>query len=329
MKTNRLSAWTVLLAAAIALPLTAQSDIPGSHDHPLVSRYAGSTIIGFLEKNYEALDVPTGPVITTRDGKYAWKSAERPEGKYTRIRYRGPAGRNALEVFRNFQAPLLKAGFKPLYSCDLAACDNLSFFKFTSADGVLSGNRAQEHFMSARLANGGTNAYVLLYVTENLNWPPEGQPPAIRVDKGVAVVQLEILETAAMDTGLVSVDAQAMKKAIQETGRVALYGIYFDTGSATVKPESKPALDEIGTLFRTNPTLRLLVVGHTDNVGAFAANQDLSFKRAQSVVAALTLQYGIAPSRLQPVGVGFAAPVASNRTEPGRAKNRRVELVEF
>lgn len=328
MQTNRPSAWTVLLAAAFALPLAAQPDVPGSHDHPLVTRYAGSTIIGFLEKNYEALEIPNGPVITTRDGKYAWTSAERPEGKYTRIRYRGPAGRNALEVFRNFQAPLLKAGFKPLYSCDLAACDNLSFFKFTSADGVLSGNRAQEHFMSARLTNGGANAYVLLYVTENHNLPPEAQPSATRVERGLAVVQLEILETAAMDTGLVSVDAQAMKKAILESGRVALYGIYFDTGSAVIKPESKPALDEIVTLLKTAPNLRLLVVGHTDTVGAFASNQDLSLKRAQSVVAVIA-QYGIASSRLQPAGVGFAAPVASNRTEQGRAKNRRVELVEF
>lgn len=309
--------------------LVAQTDIAGSKDHPLVTRYAGSTIIGYLEKNYESLEAPTGPVVTTREGKYAWKSAERAEGAYTRIRYRGPAGRNALEVFRNFQAPLLKAGFKPLYACDLAACDNLSYFKFTSVDGVLSGNRAQEHFMSAKLTGGGKSVYVLLYVTENQNSAPEAQPAEIRVDKGLAVVQLEILETAAMDTGMVTVDAQAMKKAIQETGRVALYGIYFDTGAAVIKPESKAALDEIARLLKTETGLRVLVVGHTDTVGAWASNQDLSLKRAQAVVAALTTQYGIAGARLQAAGVGFAAPVASNRSEAGRAKNRRVELVEF
>lgn len=319
----------VFMAMASGLALSAQSDIPGSKDHPLVSRYAGSTIIDYFEKNYEGIDVPTGPVITTRDGKYAWKSAERAEGQYTRIRYRGPAGRNSLEVFRNFQAPLIKAGFKTLYSCDLAACDNLSFFKFTSADGVISGNRAQEHFMSAKLAKSDGVAYVLLYVTENHNWLPEGQPGKIKVEKGLAVVQLEVVEVKSMDTGLVSVDAQAMKKSIAETGRVALYGLFFDTGSAVLKPESKPALDEIGKLLKSEPSLKVLVVGHTDTVGSWAANQDLSLKRAQSVAAALTSQYGIAASRLQAAGVGFASPVASNRSEQGRAKNRRVELVEF
>jgi outer membrane protein OmpA-like peptidoglycan-associated protein len=149
------------------------------------------------------------------------------------------------------------------------------------------------------------------------------------VEKGQVVVQLEVLEAKTMETGLVSVDAQAMKKAIVETGRVALYGIYFDTGSAVVKPESKAALDEIGKLLKTETAMRVMVVGHTDTVGAWAVNQDLSLKRAQAVAAALVAQYGIAASRLQAAGVGFASPVASNRTEQGRAKNRRVELVEF
>jgi outer membrane protein OmpA-like peptidoglycan-associated protein len=318
-----------LLAAAGGMGLRAQSDIPGSKDHPLVSRYAGSTIIDYLEKNYEGADVPAGPVITTPAGKYAWKSAERAEGRYTRIRYRGPAGRNSLEVFRNFQAPLVKEGFKTLYACDLAACGNLSFFKFTSEDGVVSGNRAQEHFMSAKLARNGGVAYVLLYVTENQNWPPEAQPARARVDKGLAVVQLEILETKSMDSGLVSVDAQAMKKSILETGRVALYGLYFDTGSAVLKPESKAALDEIGKLLKSEPSMRVLVVGHTDTTGSWAANQDLSLKRAQAVAAALAGQYGIPAARMQAAGAGFASPVASNRTEEGKARNRRVELVEF
>ncbi len=320
---------TFLLLSFACGPLPAQSDVPGSKDHPLVSRYQGSTIIGYLEKNYEGVDVPSGPVITTRDGKYAWKSSERAEGQYTRICDRGPAGRNALEVFRNFQAPLARAGFKTLYSCELADCGNLSFHKFTAADGVVSGNRAQERFLSAKLAQAEGTAYVLLYVTENQNWPPEGQPANIRVDKGVAVVQLEIVEAKTMDSGLVSVDAAAMKKAIAESGRVALYGIYFDTGLAVVKPESKAALEEIARLLKAEPAMKLLVVGHTDTVGAWSANQDLSLRRAQAVVNALVTQYGIPAARLQAAGVGFASPVASNRSDAGRARNRRVELVEF
>lgn len=236
---------------------------------------------------------------------------------------------NSLEVFRNFQGALRDAGFKTLYACDLAACDNLSFHKFTAADGVVSGNRAQEHFLTARLAGAEGTVYVQVYVTENLNWPPEGQPSGRRVIKGLAVVQLEISETKAMDAGLVTVSSDAMKKAIVESGRVALYGLFFDTGKAEVKAESKPALAEIVKLLSGEPSMRLLVVGHTDTVGSQQSNQELSLRRAQSVVDALVKGNGIAPGRLQAVGVGFAAPVATNRDEQGRAKNRRVELVEY
>jgi outer membrane protein OmpA-like peptidoglycan-associated protein len=307
---------------------SAQSDVPGAKDHPLISRYPGSTIIDYHEKNFEGVDVPTGPVIT-KDGKYQWKGSERAEGQYTRIRYRGPAGRNALEVFRNFQAALTKAGLKTLYTCDLAACDNLSFHKFTAADGVVSGNRAQEHFVAAKGSSGDGTVYVQVYVTENHNWPPEGQPAGRRVDKGLAVIQLEVSEVKSMDAGLVTVDAGAMKKTIVETGRVALYGLFFDTGKADIRPESRPALDEIAKLMKGDPALRLLVVGHTDTVGSQQGNQDLSLRRAQAVIDALVKGHGIDAKRLQAAGVGFASPVATNRTEQGRAKNRRVELVEY
>ena len=83
----------------------------------------------------------------------------------------------------------------------------------------------------------------------------------------------------------------------------------------------------MGKLLKDNPALKLLVVGHTDNVGNFPFNMDLSQRRAAAVVAALASR-GAAKDRLTPVGVSFASPIATNKTEEGRAKNRRVELVE-
>lgn len=141
------------------------------------------------------------------------------------------------------------------------------------------------------------------------------------------VVLLEVAETAAMDSGLVTVDAAAMAKEIDATGRVALYGIYFDTNRAELKPESDAALLEIVKLLQQDPKLTLLVVGHTDSVGGYDANMTLSSRRAAAVFEALTAKHGIAAARLRPVGVGMAAPVASNASEEGRARNRRVELV--
>ena len=109
---------------------------------------------------------------------------------------------------------------------------------------------------------------------------------------------------------------------------MALYGILFDTNSAAIKPESTPTLQEIAKLLKSQAGLKLLVVGHTDNVGSFEANLDLSQRRAASVVKALTSGQGVSASRLVPVGVSFAAPVAPNKTDDGRARNRRVQLVE-
>ena len=119
-----------------------------------------------------------------------------------------------------------------------------------------------------------------------------------------------------------------MAKGIEAEGHIALYEIYFDTDSAQLKPTSDQALEEIRNLLQQHASLRLLVVGHTDNQGQLDYNRQLSEQRAAAVVKALVERHGIAASRLTPVGVGMAAPVASNDSDPGRARNRRVELVK-
>lgn len=123
-------------------------------------------------------------------------------------------------------------------------------------------------------------------------------------------------------------NAAALSSGLTGTGHVVVTGILFDTGKADLKSESAPALDEVAKLLKQNPTLNVYVVGHTDNVGALAANIDLSKRRAASVMQALIAQYGISADRLQAYGDGPYAPVASNRTDDGKALNRRVELVE-
>jgi OmpA-OmpF porin, OOP family len=120
-------------------------------------------------------------------------------------------------------------------------------------------------------------------------------------------------------------DAAAWAAEIERTGSCSIYGVHFDTGKATIRPESKECLDEVVKLLRTNPTWRMQIEGHTDNVGAKAANQTLSEERAAAVVAWLTSN-GIEQSRLTSKGFGDSAPVADNATETGRAKNRRVAL---
>ena len=126
----------------------------------------------------------------------------------------------------------------------------------------------------------------------------------------------------------VTADANFMSEGISSTGHVAIYGIYLDFNKSDVKPESDPALQEISKLLSGNPNLKVFIVGHTDNVGGVDYNMKLSQARADAVVKVLTTKYKVTPQRLKAYGVGQLAPVAPNKTEEGRAKNRRVELVE-
>jgi len=125
----------------------------------------------------------------------------------------------------------------------------------------------------------------------------------------------------------IEADAAALGAGLKAEGKIAVYGITFDTGKSEIKPASEPALTEIAKLLKAQPTLKLHVVGHTDNVAGLDLNLKLSKARAEAVVQALTARHGIAAGRLIPHGVGPVAPVAANDTEAGRAKNRRVELV--
>jgi outer membrane protein OmpA-like peptidoglycan-associated protein len=142
------------------------------------------------------------------------------------------------------------------------------------------------------------------------------------------VTLVEVIESEAMDTGMVTIDAEAMAKGIDATGHIAIYGVYFDTNSAEIKAESAPTLTEISRLLADRPSLKLLVVGHTDNQGDYDYNMGLSGHRAEAVARALSDQHGIDGGRLRSAGVGYLAPVASNDTAAGREKNRRVELVK-
>jgi OOP family OmpA-OmpF porin len=137
---------------------------------------------------------------------------------------------------------------------------------------------------------------------------------------------LTIVETQTMKQDVVA-DENAMRNDLAETGKTIIEGIYFDTGSATIKPESELALVEMVKLFKGSPALKVYVIGHTDNVGGLESNLKLSSDRAASVVKTLTAR-GIAASRLKSAGVGPYSPVASNDTDEGKAKNRRVEFVK-
>ncbi len=136
-----------------------------------------------------------------------------------------------------------------------------------------------------------------------------------------------IVEKKAMAQDIVA-NAEVFSNDIRSTGHTAIYGIYFDSGKAVIKPESDEALSEIAKLLGGDPALKLNVVGHTDNIGQMDANMRLSQARAEAVVQALVSKHGIAATRLKGYGVSSLAPVATNDSDEGRSRNRRVELVK-
>jgi outer membrane protein OmpA-like peptidoglycan-associated protein len=289
-------------------------DAEGSKDHPLISRYPGSVITRYLTREFDEFTLPLGEVVDEKFSK-----SQPLEGKITRIVYVAPEGRSVLEVFRNYQGALKKAGFATLFTCgpqDCAGSGSPMANAYASGDNVdYWGPVHKIRYISAKLARPEGDVYVSLLID----------------DQGAdsrANVELYVIEVKPMQSDLITVDAASLANDINRTGHASVYGIYFDTGKADIKPESDATMKEIAKLLQGDPKLKLHVVGHTDNQGALDMNMDLSRKRADAVLAALTTKYAVPAARLRAFGCGPYSPVASNDNEDGRAKNRRVELVK-
>lgn len=304
------------------MPLAASAgDIPGSRDHPLVGRYAGSQIIIYEHSRFDRVDLIASalPKDVAYTNPIPAANRLRVEGKSYHIVYEAPADRSVLEIDANLAANLQKEGFAPVFACEDRDC--------------LSGGDALYNFGALADAPRRNAEYAtkLAYRLEKLARPQGDVYVAMIVGKsgGAPVVSVRVVEVAAMQQGqVVFLAAPKMKAGIDVAGHVALYGIRFDFDKAALRPESAPTLAEIAKLMAADPGLRLVVAGHTDNQGGFGYNLSLSSRRAAAVVDALVHRYHIDPSRLTPFGAGMAAPIASNADEAGRAKNRRVELVK-
>jgi outer membrane protein OmpA-like peptidoglycan-associated protein len=317
----------------LGLPAAAQ-DVAGSSDHPLVPRYPGSSICVYDVEEFGRYRLVVGPEKV--EPPKASMVTESLEGRVTRITYGLRGERSSLEVFRNYELALKEAGFEQVWRCEAEQCVEHSWapekyaWHFSDSNPNLERRYCRDY---ARFGNRMSDGVHQRYLAAKLTRPAEGDVYAAVYatrDEGesVVVVQVDIVEMTPMDVGMELKLANEMKREISREGRSVLYDILFDYDSAVIKPESEPALEEIQKLMNGDPTLKLLVVGHTDNQGGLEYNLDLSMRRARAVADALVSRYGVARSRLEGHGVGFLAPVASNDSEKGRELNRRVELVK-
>ncbi|MBI5586165.1 MAG: DUF4892 domain-containing protein [Deltaproteobacteria bacterium] len=308
------------------------TDVSGSRDHPLISRYAGSTILGYDIRDFDAYPLLLGRQLSDpKTSAPAVAKRQTLEGKVTRILYASPEGRSTLEVLSNYQQSLTKAGFETLFTCAQQSCGERFNAVLYNLDRRLknSGQISEyalefpkdQRFQAAKASRPEGDLYVSLYVAvcginnfkETFNHP---------------VTLLEIVETKPLETGKVTVSADSLAKDLQAAGHVAVYGIYFDTDKAEIKTGSEPTLKEMDRLLQAQPGLKVYIVGHTDNQGVLAYNLELSQRRAEAVAQTLAQRFGIDGRRLVAKGVGPLAPLAPNDQEAGRAKNRRVELVK-
>lgn len=185
------------------------------------------------------------------------------------------------------------------------------------------------NYENAFKKGGGKLLWNFNWCEATLSMPLGKSERWMRIDNNTAgnnAIGMEIVEVAAMEQK-VEVSASEMLEALNKSGFVALHGILFDTGKDVIKPESEPLLAEVVKLLGDNADLKLSIEGHTDNEGNPKSNLTLSQKRADSVKTYL-VRKGVNQSRLKSKGWGDTKPVADNRTEAGRAQNRRVELVK-
>lgn len=242
-------------------------DVEGGKDHPLISRYPGSVMSRYSMKQFDEYDL----LVARASSAGTPEKSQHLEGKVTLILYTSPEERSALEVYRNYEGALTRAGFTPLFSCrgqeGPGSCGPMGTIHSTLHNWG-GFEEDQQRYLAARLTRAAGEVFVALYV-----------------DPRYAV--LDVVEVKPMEGGLVTVSAAALANDITRSGHASVYGIYFDTGKWDVKPESDATLREIAQLLQQNRAYRLHVVGHTDNVGDIAMNLDLSQKRAVAVVQAL------------------------------------------
>ncbi|MCZ8130753.1 MAG: OmpA family protein [Steroidobacteraceae bacterium] len=324
----------LVLGLVLAAPVSA-ADLVAGADPPGLSRYQDATLVGYGTEPYAELQITrrydTGP-----------GAREAIAGRVTTAYYRLPAATPLIEAFRNYEAALRSGGFQVTASCRPPECRNgpLSSPHFDEqwsrrqvrfARGMPEGTRyvndvrRDTHVLVAERRVNGRRQDVTVALFEG---PPRyGLEPAGREFDARQFAAVIVVDEAPPALGKVKVySAQELGAALAAEGRQVLYGLYFDTDSAVLKPESAPQLSEIAQLLKAQSGLSLFVVGHTDSTGSLLANEALSGQRAKSVVNALVAQ-GVVAGRLTPRGVGPFAPVASNADEQGRALNRRVELV--
>jgi len=311
----------------ISAPIFAQrtSDIENSKDYPLISRFEGSFIEFYKETKWGAYKLPVND-----EGKIDWDNPKVLEGKVIRIQYTTSVDNNSEYVLQNYKTAFKKAGFNILTAIaneELGVSDRPHTWKdkYYVGGGYYNGLNNEKFglginfpiwknnhsFIAAHGNKDGKDIYAIIYTV---------------VGDAYTIITQDIIEVEGVETGMVS--AENIAKGIQTDGHIAVYDILFETGKSDIKTESEAAIKNVADYMNANPGKKFYIVGHTDNVGDFNANMTLSESRAKAVLNVLITKYAVKAEQVKAYGISSLAPLATNVTEEGKAKNRRVDIVE-
>ena len=293
------------------------TDIEGGKDHLLISRFKGSVMEFYEHKNYDLYTI----VLGFNENGEANKVVD-VEGEITRIQYSSSEDHSVLEIFRNYEIALKNANFNISFSCsDKTSAASWEFWYYIyygeinklNTDWITPDSRMGYRYIVANGEINDKNVYVVLFISsdDDYDW---------------ILTTMDVIEEKPMETGLVT--AATIEKGLKISGHTILEGVYFDSGKSTLKIESDAALKNIAEYVNSKQDKKFFIVGHTDNTGDFASNMTLSEERAKAVMNELTNKYGVNADQLQAYGVSYLSPVSSNSNDEGKARNRRVEIVE-
>ena len=296
---TRMAVGAAVICLLAAAPASAQQDEAGCKDYPLFTRFPNMHIAGCESRQFDLRAFPVGPA--DKDGNT--KPVE-VEGPVQWIKYElneGVTPPSGLQIMRNFENAAKKAGgtIEGQYPGWCKA-------NYDPERMPRMGNGCLSYALTLKFLRGGKEVWVFIQASQ---------------DQGSYQMTVSEREEMKQDIGVTE-----MAGKLATDGFVSLY-VNFETGKSTINPDSAQTLDTAAGALKAAGDFRVEVAGHTDNVGTPEANLRLSQERAQAVMAAL-VERGVPAGRLTAKGYGQTAPVADNRTEDGRAKNRRVELVK-
>lgn len=268
------------------------------------------------------------PASSTRLPTESWSPGAAPEIVEGAIRKRvlrvGGGSQTTLQLLIPLREALINAGFSEVFSCESLTCGGFDFrfqldllgepemhvdlgdFRYLLAENT-SGDEANAQQISLVVSRDAQAGYI--HITEVF-------------PTSVIPEELATASTAAIPT-----PSGSLIDTLESTGHAVLPDLEFGSGASELGDKNYQSLTDLAAWLLSNPTTEIAIVGHTDAVGSLAGNTALSKRRAESVRDRLANTYGASPDQMQADGVGYLAPIASNLTEDGRARNRRVEVI--